>query len=189
MAGGGRRTGAGRKPKDLDEHIAEGTYRRGRHGPTERAIRKGDGRRPPLPAGFNSREKTAWKTLLDGLEAEGLLDHADAPLYEAFAVQWARLREARADVHKRGLVVENERGQVVANPAVRIERDAIDRVRQLADQLAIGIQTRASLNLAVARGERSRGERPAKDAKRDEPADRIGLSPRAQLQALEGGKR
>lgn len=172
-----RRPGAGRKPKPLDDHIAEGTYRADRHGPETPAIRKASGKRPPMPAGLNSREKTAWKRLLDGLEFEGLLDHADAPLYEVFAVQWARVKEARAAVHKHGTLVAKANGELVANPAIRIERDATDRVRQLADQLAIGLHTRSSLNLAVARGERG-------DARRleapDDPAgaDPIGPSPR-----------
>ena len=172
---GGRRPGAGRKPKALADHIAEGTYRPDRHGPSEPVIRKADGRRPPLPPGFNLLEKRAWKRLLDGLEAEALLDHADAPLYEIFVVQWARVREARAEVHKLGTLVTAPSGALVANPAIKIERDAADRVRQLADQLAIGIHTRASLNLSIARGRR--GDSPEGDIA-PESADPIGPSPR-----------
>lgn len=170
-----RRPGSGRKAKPVEDHVREGTYKRSRHGPETPAIRKADGRRPPMPQGFNAREKSAWRRLLDGLELEGLLDHADAPLYEAFAVQWARMKEARVHVHRHGTVVAKANGDLVANPAIRVERDAADRVRQLADQLAIGIHTRASLNLAVARGHRA----PAQTAGEDEPAaDPIGPSPR-----------
>jgi P27 family predicted phage terminase small subunit len=171
-----RRTGSGRKPKALEDHIAEGTYRPERHGPTESVIRKADGKRPPLPPGFNLLEKRAWKRLLDGLEAESLLDHADAPLYEVFVVQWARVREARAEVHKHGTLVTGPTGGLVANPAIKIERDASDRVRQLADQLAIGIHTRASLNLSIARGRR--GDRTEEGDVAPKAADSIGPSPR-----------
>jgi P27 family predicted phage terminase small subunit len=176
MANGGRRPRAGRKPKPVSEHVRDGTFRPDRHGSQEPAIREADGRRPPMPQGFSAREKTAWKRLLDGLAAESLLDHADAPLYEAFAVQWARMKEARAAVHKHGLLLTNAQGVLVANPAVRMERDAVDRVRQLADQLAIGLHTRSSLSLAVARGRavEADGAAPASAA----GAELIGPSPR-----------
>lgn len=151
MASGGRRPRAG-KPKHVEDHVREGTFRPSRHVSPEPEVRKADGRRPPMPQGFNAREKAAWKRLLDGLAAESLLDHADAPLYEAFAVQWARMKEARAAVHRHGLLVANPQGALVANPAVRMERDAVDRIRQLADQLAIGLHTRSALGVSVARG-------------------------------------
>lgn len=170
MPRGGRRPNTGPKAKPTDEKRREGGYRRDRHGAGERPP---DGKRPRPPAGLDERARTVWKSLLDGLEADAMIDSSDAPLYEAFAVNLARARQARAAVTKHGLVTTNERGQLAANPAVRLEREALREVRMLAEVLAIGPSARARLGMAVARG--ARDAPPAAGA---EPTGELGPSPR-----------
>lgn len=186
----GSRPNSGRKAKPLADHVAEGTHRKDRHGPAnvkgEGMVRGAGARRPPMPTGLDARMKTAWRTLLDDLEAAALLDIADAPLYEAFAVAFGRAREARALIKKHGMLVAGARdGTLVANPMIRVERESLQLLRQLADQLAVGMRTRASLGMAIVRGARKKEtEEPDAGAAR---ASGIGPSPR--LRALEGGKR
>lgn len=154
---GGRRLGAGRKPKPLADHLHEGTYRPHRHGRVDqegRGIVAGAGaRRPPMPSGLDARAKRAWKVLLKDLESAGLLDVADAPLYEAFVVMLSRAQCARALIDRDGMLVASPReGLLVANPMIRAERDALKLLEQLADQLAVGMRTRAALGMAIVRG-------------------------------------
>lgn len=182
VAKGGRRPGSGRKARPPQEKIREGTYRPDRDGPEE-TLRPPDLTRPRMPVGMSSSAKTAWKTLLDDLEASALLDSTDAPLYEAFAINLARAREARRAVKTHGLLVTGSGGQLAANPAVRLEREAMREVRMLADQLAIGMSARARLGMAVARGAR------AKTPETGEPPRADGIGPSPRLTALAGGKR
>lgn len=130
--------------------------------------------------------QTAWKTLLDDLEASALLDSADAPLYEAFAVAHGRAREARGLIARHGLLVYGASvGQLVANPMIRVEREALAQVRMLAFELAIGMRARASLGMAVARGA-NRGV--AGDDPSVEVAAAVGIGPSPRLTAVRGGR-
>lgn len=173
---------AGRKAKPTADHVREGTFRRDRHGP-EQGVRPADGLRPRMPHGMSAAMKVAWKTLLDDLGRSELLDSADAPLYEAFAVAHGRAREARALVAKHGMLVDGAReGQLVANPMIRVEREALAQVRMLAVELAIGMRARASLGIAVARGAGGK-RKPAAGEDRQAPGV-LGPSPR--LRAVAG---
>lgn len=183
MARGGARVGGGRHPKPLVEHVREGTHRKDRHGDAQ-GIRPADGKRPKMPQGLSASMKTAWNTLLDDLEASALLDSADAPLYEAFAVAHGRAREARRLITKHGMLLDGAKGGVVANPMLRVEREALTQLRYLAEQLAIGMRARASLGLAVARGARKGADEGAEPPPAA-TAGRIGVSPR--LVGLQGG--
>lgn len=138
-----------------------------------------------MPTGLSASMKTAWNTLLADLEASALLDSADAPLYEAFAVAHGRAREARRLISKHGLLVGGARAdQLVANPMIRVEREALAQVRMLAVELAIGMRARASLGLAVARGA---GKKPAEPDDGDSPT-LVGIGPSPRLTAVPGGR-
>lgn len=175
MARGGARPNSGPKAKPVHEKVREGTYRKHRDGPAE-SVRPADGVRPRMPAGMSARARTAWKILLDDLERSSLLDSADAPLYEAFAVNLARAREARVAVERYGTLVEGAGGRLVGNPAIKIEREAMREVRMLSAELAIGMSARARLGMAVARGAAS-GMTPA-PAEGAEQHGGLGPSPR-----------
>lgn len=162
-----------RPRKPIADHLAEGTYRPDRHGDVAGPFRATSGR-PPMPRGLSEREKTAWRTITADLERHGILFRLDAPLIEAAAVQWARAREARALVRRHGLLVVGARGGLVANPAVRMERDAWRLLVRLAGELGLSSTARARLGIAA-------GELPPVP---DGP-EPIGPSPR--LRAIEGG--
>lgn len=183
MARGGARANSGPKGKPTEDHVREGTYRRDKHGP-KGGVRPADGKRPRQPAGLSVSAKNAWKALLDDLQASALLDSADAPLYEAFAVNIGRAREARRLIAKHGMLVPGAReGQLVANPMLRVEREALAQARMLAAELAIGMRARASLGIAIVRGANLRG------GSEDTPAaDKTGIGPSPRLTALRGGK-
>lgn len=179
MPRGGARSRSGPVPKPASEKIREGTHKK-RDGPPE-GVRPANGKRPPMPTGLSATAKTAWKNLVDDLQASALLDSADAALYEAFAVQFSRAREARRLIDRHGMLVPGAReGQLVANPMIRVEREALKAVQSLAAELAIGMGTRARLGLALARGGGAVRTGDEANAPNDAGAD-IGPSPRLQL--------
>lgn len=182
MPKGGARPGTGPKPAPVEQKLREGTYRPDRDGPAE-GVRPPDNVRPKMPVGLSARAKRAWHVVLDDLEASALLDSADAPLYEAFAVNLARAREARVQVERHGVLVRNRFEELVRNPAIAVERDALREVRMLAESLAIGMSARARLGMSIARGTRTAGDRPAAET---DPTG-IGPSPRS-LSVVRGGR-
>lgn len=187
MARGGARVGSGPKAKPTAEKEREGTFRRDRDLPDGVIRPPADGKRPPAPDGLAVSMVKAWDALLDDLESSSLLDSADAPLYEAFAVAFGRARDARELVTKHGMLVEGPReGSLVANPMLRIERESLQQVRMLSEQLAIGMSARAKLGLAVVRGARRQsGDEDGSEAPLSRPSA-IGPSPR--LTAVAGGR-
>jgi P27 family predicted phage terminase small subunit len=187
MARGGARVGSGPKAKPTAEKEREGTARRDRDLPDGVIRPPADGKRPITPAGLTPQMKAAWTALLDDLESAALLDSADAPLYEAFAVAFGRAREARALVAKHGMLVAGAReGQLVANPMLKVEKESLQQLRMLAEQLAIGMSARARLGLAVVRGARRTPAAPDAPSGPEPARDGIGPSPR--LHAVAGGK-
>lgn len=182
MPRGGARRGTGPKPRALDEKLRDGSYRPDRDGPAE-GVRPPDNVKPTMPAGLSARAKTAWRIVVDDLAGSALLDSADAPLYEAFAVNLARAREARVAVNRHGILVSKANGELTRNPAIQVEREALREVRMLSELLAIGMSARARLGMAVARGQRA--DDPARPPAADDPAG-IGKSPR--MKVLAGGR-
>lgn len=184
MPRGGPRAGSGRKPKPLAKHLEEGTYRRHRHGKPEESpelTSATKGLHWRMPAGLSARQKTAWKTIVRDLEASALLDRADAGIIEAAAVAWGLAGDARAAAKGRVLVPGQREGTMIANPAIKIQRDAWAQFRSIAAELGLSLAARSRLGLSLARGGQRRDEPPP-----DERQDELGESPRAQILRLAG---
>lgn len=185
MARGGARTGAGRKPKPVSQHVEDGTFRRDRHGKPEESPQITSATRGlkwRMPAGLSPRQRTAWKTIVRDLEVSSLLDRADAGMIEAAAVAWGLAGDARAALVKHGLLVPGQRdGSLVANPAVKIQRDAWAQFRGVASELGLSLAARSRLGLTIARGSSQSG------SSGDDPGgEEIGESPRARVLRLAG---
>jgi P27 family predicted phage terminase small subunit len=136
-----------------------------------------------MPGGLSARQKTAWKTIVRDLEASALLDRADAGMIEAAAVAWGLAGDARAAAKGRVLVPGQREGTQVANPAIKIQRDAWAQFRAIAAELGLSLAARGRLGLTLARG--AHHERPP-DRSGDEQLDELGESPRAQILRLAG---
>jgi P27 family predicted phage terminase small subunit len=83
----------------------------------------------------------AWAQLRDDCAA--VLDAADAAMLEAAAVALGRFRSARIVVNRDGLLVEGRFGQMVENPALKVERDAAMMLHRAMVELGIGPSARA----------------------------------------------
>ena len=96
------------------------------------------------PRGLDADVSKAWDQLA-GLLAH-VLDESDAPVLEAGATALAMVRQAAAAWSANPVVlVESRLGEMVANPVLRVRRDALVQWRQFAEQLGVGPVARARL--------------------------------------------
>ncbi len=76
-----------------------------------------------------------------------MLDKAEWPAIEVFAVEVARLRQARRVIAREGMFSEGQMGATIVHPARTIEERAGKAVASLADALGLGPSGRARLGL------------------------------------------
>ncbi|MFJ3957709.1 P27 family phage terminase small subunit [Arthrobacter sp. NPDC090010] len=74
-----------------------------------------------------------WREIVAANDLAGRVDRA---ALETFATLIARMRAARSQVDREGMVVKDGRGRVVPHPALLIERQCADAVRQWGDRFA-----------------------------------------------------
>ena len=145
----------GRKPTPTEVKRRNGNP--GKRG-LPQATLVGGRRRPPAPPQLSGPMATAWRYMVDDLEAGDVLDHADGGILEAAAVFWGRAREARSELrrqaeqHRRGrrelshLLAETARGYT-SNPLIAIERESWGQFRLIADNLGLSPNARARLGM------------------------------------------
>jgi len=163
----------GRKPTPLEQRKREGTVVPSRHG--KGVVQIGGRNAPEAPTDLTKDEKKCWDYLVTDLVESGTIDHIDAGIVEGAAITWARARQARRHIKKKGLVIAGKTGSVT-NPAVRIEREAWSSFRQISEQLGLSPSARARLGIASVR----------KRTMQQELTDKIGPSPRG-LRAVKEG--
>lgn len=142
---------------------------------------------PAQPAGLDRRAAAAWKQLVRELESIGLLAKSDSGTMEACAVAIGRARECRTRVNRDGIMTRGSTGQLVAHPALKLERELWAQAARLLEALGLTAASRLRMQMPVggAGGASSEGE-----AAEEPPADlvtaRIGAAPR--LRRIEGGQ-
>ena len=86
---------------------------------------------PSAPSSLSPAAAAVW----DEIVAEHPEGRAPVgPEFEAYCVQVARMRDARARIDKEGLIVADEKGRPVAHPAAAIEKAAGAEVRAWGDK-------------------------------------------------------
>ena len=131
------------------------------------------GRTPPKPpASLSAAEKKVFVELV--AQAGAILDEADGLLVESAAVLLVVAREIRKDISKRGLLVTNRFGALVANPSVKVERDTLGELRLVLQQLGMSPASRARLGAQGVEGRSAVDELP-------------GLGEARKLRVLRGG--
>ena len=130
----------GRSRKPIEQHLAEGTWRRDRHA---LPVLVG-GRTPPEPPEhLSAEERTLFVEMVEA--AGSILDRADGLLVEGAVYMLMEARAARAWIARDGLLVTNRLGRVVPNPAVRVELASLGELRLLLDRLGMSPASRARL--------------------------------------------
>lgn len=83
--------------------------------------------------------KTLRKSLLDGLEARGLVEEVYRDKVEEYMTLWRQLRELHEDIDKRGVtVIDEKRGMLVENRSVSLATQVSKQM--LAIYTALGLK-------------------------------------------------
>ena len=77
----------------------------------------------------------------------GLLFAADSDIITAYAHAVVNYQKATRIIEETGLLVEGRRDGMVTNPAVRIQRDSAQLIRQLAGELGLTPSSRSRLSV------------------------------------------
>lgn len=90
-----------------------------------RGTRRNQERRMPVHQAKDWKKTKQYRELkssmLDNLEARGLLEKAYTDKVEEYLDFWCRRQELQADVAERGLTVEDDRGRITENRSVSLE--------------------------------------------------------------------
>lgn len=104
-----------------------------------------------------------WNELSIGLHELGVLGNLDLPMLAALCIQYARLRRAQDVVDQEGMFALGSMGQVVAHPALKMEREATRLLLSLAAEYGLTPSARARLGLDMLLGARIQRKLEASD--------------------------
>jgi P27 family predicted phage terminase small subunit len=91
---------------------------------------------PAPPAWLSKDAKAEWKRVMPLLVQRRILTDADMGSVENYCLAIGQIRELERAIKSQGFVVETERGPR-ANPAVRLQADAMSRSLRLAAELGL----------------------------------------------------
>ncbi len=99
------------------------------------------------PVGLTVRARRHWAKLAPELVAKGVLTSWDVNLFAAYCEAVARYEEARLLVNRLGLLVPGQKGNLVKNPAVQIQRDASLEAMRIGARFGLSPSERGGLQL------------------------------------------
>lgn len=85
-----------------------------------------------MPKGLGPAGRAVWKKRVAEF---GHYTEAQLDLLRLLCIQYDRIAEARADIAKHGVVIEDARGSIKGNPAVRVEQAAAAQILKLSKVL------------------------------------------------------
>lgn len=101
---------------------------------------------PEAPEWLSASGAVEWKRIVPELEAAGLLSLVDRAALAAYCQAWAELEETTKIIETEGRIhkepMQSAKGKIVghklkAHPAVRLQRDAFNRVRQFLSEFGL----------------------------------------------------
>jgi P27 family predicted phage terminase small subunit len=108
--------------------------------------------KPKCPTWLSDEAKAVWRRTVKELEAMNILASADQDIIVAYANAVVNFQRATELVDRSGVLVKGRRDGVVTNPAVRVQRDAAQLIRQLASELGLTPSSRTRLSAEKADG-------------------------------------
>jgi P27 family predicted phage terminase small subunit len=100
------------------------------------------------PDGLPELAKEYWRKLVPRLAQVGILDRVDIPALEAMAVAYDRMVKSRRVIDREGFFARGSQGQLVAHPALKIERDSAQLLLKFNEQFGTTPVARVRLGLA-----------------------------------------
>ena len=108
--------------------------------------------KPRCPEWLSPEAKTVWRRTCKQLEDMGILFSADQDIIAAYANAVVNFQRATELVDRSGVLVKGRRDGVVTNPAVRVQRDAAQLIRQFASELGLTPSSRSRLSAETTEG-------------------------------------
>lgn len=102
--------------------------------------------KPQCPSWLSDEAKIIWRKTTKQLEAMNMLYSADTDIIVAYVNAVVNYQRSTKIVDSEGILIEGRRDGVVTNPAVRIQRDSANLIRQLASELGLTPSGRSRLN-------------------------------------------
>lgn len=131
-----------RPPQPTTKLKLNGTYREDRHG--ERNEPQHAGGKPLMPVGMAGRAADEWVRIVDVLDGD-MLSPADQSLLASYCMAVAQLHESQASIESAGLLVEGHNGSVRRNPALMIQKQAVEVIAMTASRFGLSPADRAKL--------------------------------------------
>jgi P27 family predicted phage terminase small subunit len=94
---------------------------------------------------LSDEAKAEWRKTVKQLKAMGVLFESDQDLIAAYANALVNYRKATLMVDAEGLLIEGRRDGMVTNPAVRVQRDSAQLIRQLAQEFGLSPSSRTRI--------------------------------------------
>jgi P27 family predicted phage terminase small subunit len=110
-------------------------------------------KKPRVPAWLCDEAKIVWKRTAKQLEEMDLLFESDQDILAAYANAVVNYQRATELVDRSGVLIKGRRDGVVTNPAVRVQRDSAQLVRQLAGELGLTPSSRSRLSVGTESGD------------------------------------
>lgn len=103
--------------------------------------------KPRCPDWLSDEAKAVWRRTTKQLDSMGILYAADADIIVAYSHAVVNYQKATHLVEQHGILVEGRRDGMVTNPAVRVQRDSAQLIRQLASELGLTPSSRSRLSV------------------------------------------
>ena len=92
--------------------------------PLNRREPKPRGRKPKPPAHLSDAERAEWRRLQRILEPMGVVTEAEADILAVYVAAYAQWVACRRAIEEKGILVVNEKGFAMRNPALKVSDDA-----------------------------------------------------------------
>lgn len=102
---------------------------------------------PSPPNWLKSEALAEWGRVVPELESIGLLSVVDRAALTAYVTSWATFAECAKDIDDRGVMVEGRDGNLVKNPSVAMQRDALAQIKTWCAEFGLSPGSRARMQL------------------------------------------
>lgn len=107
---------------------------------------------PNPPAWLSGEALAEWGRVVPELDAIGLLSVVDRAALTAYVTAWATFVDASKDIDARGTVVEGREGNLVKNPSVAMQRDAVTQIKAWCAEFGLTPSGRSRMQLPSENG-------------------------------------
>ncbi|MDT2636525.1 phage terminase small subunit P27 family [Enterococcus dongliensis] len=99
------------------------------------------------PAWMAQSARTEWERIVPVLKEDYPLSETDYGSLVAYCLAFARVKNSEAEIRKSGTFVTCENGVKKANPAVRVQSQAMSDLKKQATSLGMTLESRSRLAL------------------------------------------